>query len=79
METPIDKVAKAAATMTPTEFISWLSQNLQQLKQKEINNIADAYYEGMNSIIERFETVDKLAECEQYCVKKYEQLPTIGE
>jgi hypothetical protein len=76
METPIDKVAKAAATMTPTEFLGWFSQNLQQLKENEINNVADAYYEGMNSIIERFETVDKLAECEAYCVKKYEQLPT---
>lgn len=47
--------------------------------QKEINEIADAYYEGMADVIEQIESIDKLEQTNRYMEKRYGQLPTNDE
>lgn len=76
MKTSVDIIAEKAATLNSNDFIVWLTQNIQDLKQKEINAAADAFYDGMQAILEKIGGIDKLIESELYCKKKYEHLPT---
>ena len=73
-ETPVDMILKKAATMSNADFIQWLTIHAMDLKQAEINLLADSYYDGLT-----YEPFDRLKQTECYIVNKFKQQPNIEE
>lgn len=73
-ETPIDMIMRKAATMSDADFKAWLTIHATDLKQAEVNLLADAYYDGL-----AFEPFDRLKQTESYIVEKFNHLPNIEE
>lgn len=73
-KTPIDMIMEKAATLSNADFIAWLTIHAVELKQAEINLLADAYYDGLT-----FEPFDRLKQTEVYIVEKFKHTPNIEE
>ena len=71
-KTPVDMILEKASTMQPKDFLSWIAIHATDLKQREINLLADSYFEGLSE-----EPLDRVKQTEYYIVEKYKHLPTI--
>lgn len=71
-KTPIDLILHNAATRSQEDFIEWLTIHATDLKQAEINLLADSFFDGITT-----EPFERLEQTNHYIVTKYKHLPTI--
>ncbi len=80
-KTPVDMILEKVATMQTHDFLSWLTIHATDLKQREINLLAEAHFDGIACIMEAFSSAveNPLNSTNEYMVKKYKHLPTTEE
>lgn len=72
--TAVDIILNKFATLPLLNFVSWLTKNADELKQHEINTLAETYYDGLT-----FEPYDRLTQTEVYMVQVFKHIPKIEE